>query len=150
MAMIERGSVSFSVSPRVSGFSLPSVAIGTARHRTDKISDGYTLSSAKCQSRLDQESWTRSHPPTRALIRQVTGCRRTLGGRAWEISQSNSEQVDSPQELLKAMVGAIAIKDRIDGEVVHPDSAIAIRGLQPFECVLIAFQRCVDLSQPVG
>src|SRR3984957_12936407 len=62
----------------------------------------------------------------------------------------HSEQVDSPEELLKTMVGAKAIKDRIDGEVFHPDSAIAIRGLQPFECVFIAFQRCVDLSQPVG
>jgi len=44
------------------------------------------------------------------------------------------------------MVGAIAIKDRIDGEVFHPDGAIAIRGLQPFECVFIASQRCVDGS----
>jgi hypothetical protein len=61
-----------------------------------------------------------------------------------------SEQVDSPEELLKTMVGAIAIKDRIDRKVFHPDSAIAIRGLQPFECVFIAVQRCVDLSQPVG
>src|SRR6202041_3530800 len=63
---------------------------------------------------------------------------------------SYSEQVDSHEELSKTMVGAIAIKDRIDGEVFHPDSALAIRGLQPFECVFIAFQRCVDLSQPVG
>jgi hypothetical protein len=48
------------------------------------------------------------------------------------------------------MVGAIAIKDRIDGELFHPDGAIAIRGLQPFECVFVAVQRCVDLSLPVG
>src|ERR1700723_1904210 len=61
-----------------------------------------------------------------------------------------SEQVDSHEELSKTMVGAIPIKDRIDGEVFHPDSVIAIRGLQPFECVFIVLQRCVDLSQPVG
>ena len=48
----------------------------------------------------------------------------TLGGRASGISQSNSEQTDSPEELLKTLVGAIAIKDRIHGEVFHPDSAI--------------------------
>jgi hypothetical protein len=48
------------------------------------------------------------------------------------------------------MVGAIAIKDGIDGEVSHPDGAIAIRSLQPFECVFVAVQRSVDLSQSVG
>ena len=42
----------------------------------------------------------------------------------WAISQSKSEQVDSPEKLLKTMVGAIAIKDRIDGEVFHPDGVI--------------------------
>jgi hypothetical protein len=37
--------------------SLPSVAIGTARHRTGKkISDRFTLSSAKCQPSPDHES----------------------------------------------------------------------------------------------
>src|ERR1700733_9551161 len=74
----------------------------------------------------------------------------TLGGRVSGILYSNSEQVDLPEEFLKTTVGAIAIKDRIDGEVFHPDSVIAIRSLQPFECVFIAFQRCVDLGQPVG
>ena len=48
------------------------------------------------------------------------------------------------------MVGAIAIKDRIDGEVSHPDGAIVVGCLQPFECVFVAVQRCVDLSQSVG
>ena len=48
-----------------------------------------------------------------------------------------SKQADAPEKLLKATVGAIAIKDRIDGEVSHPDSALIISGLQPFECVLL-------------
>jgi hypothetical protein len=44
-----------------------------------------------------------------------------------EILSPSSEQ--PLKQLLKAMVGAIAIKDWIDGKVFHPDSAIAISGL---------------------
>src|ERR1700733_7497038 len=70
---------------------------------------------------------------------------------AWniEVAQSKSEQAGAPEKLLKTMVGAIAIKERIDGEVFHPDGAVAICGFEPLECVFFAVQRCVDLSQPV-
>jgi hypothetical protein len=74
-------------------------------------------------------------------------------GCAWlrniRVAQSKSEQAGAPEKFLKTLVGAIAIKDRVDGEVSHPDGVIAIRGLEPFECVFFAVQRCVDLSQPV-
>src|SRR4030081_1651129 len=73
-----------------------------------------------------------------------------LGSRTPGISQSKSGQVDSLEEFSKTVVGAIAIKDRIDGQVSHPDGAIVIRCLQPFECVFVAVQRCIDLSQSVG
>lgn len=62
----------------------------------------------------------------------------------------NSEQVNSPEEFLKTPVGAVAIEDRIDGEVSHPDGVISIRGLKPFESVVVAVERCVDLGQPLG
>ena len=52
-----------------------------------------------------------------------------LAGRTSGISKSKSELVESAEKLLKAMVGAIAIKDRIDGEVFHPDGAIGVCGL---------------------
>ena len=49
---------------------------------------------------------------------------------------SSSKQAYAPEELLKTLIGAITVKNRVHGEVSHPDSVIVIGGLQPLECVL--------------
>ena len=74
-------------------------------------------------------------PGTRPL-----GCRpRVVDVGENEISQCSfsSGQAYAPEKIFKALISAIAVNNRVDGEVSHPDSAIVIGGLQPLECVLI-------------
>ena len=102
------------------------------RHRADLEST--SLRTPQCERFVGQTgNWAPAdyfrvarHPDAIHVPEAKFGC------QASEISLSNSEQVDSPEELLKTVVGAIAIKDRIDGEVSHPDGVIVIRCLQPF------------------
>ena len=49
---------------------------------------------------------------------------------------SSSGQAYAPEKILKARIRAISVKNRVDGEVTHPNSVIFIGSLQPFECVL--------------
>jgi hypothetical protein len=56
-------------------------------------------------------------------------CTLSMSGISRSEPEPEPELVQSSEKLLKTTVGAIAIKDRIDGEVFHPDSAIDIRGL---------------------
>jgi hypothetical protein len=49
---------------------------------------------------------------------------------------ASSEQAYAPEKLLKTLIGAISVKNRVDGEVSHPDGVIVIGSLQPLECVL--------------
>ncbi len=42
---------------------------------------------------------------------------------------SSSGQAYAPEKLFKTLIGAIAVKDRIDGEVSHPNGVIVYRRL---------------------
>src|SRR5690242_13787655 len=60
-----------------------------------------------------------------------------------------SGQANASEKILKALIRAVTVKNRVNGQVSNPNSVICIGGLQPFECVLILICRCVDLSQSV-
>lgn len=49
---------------------------------------------------------------------------------------SSSGQAYVLEKILEAHIRAVAVKNRVDGEVCHPNSVIFIGGLQPFERVL--------------
>ena len=51
-------------------------------------------------------------------------------------SHLQSGQAYAPEKILKALIRAVSVKNRVDREVSHPNSVIFIGGLQPFECVL--------------
>ena len=63
---------------------------------------------------------------------------------------SKSGQGDPAEKVSKARIGAISIKDWVDRQVPHPNRAIFISSLQPFECVVFASESRVDLSQSIG
>ena len=50
---------------------------------------------------------------------------------------SPSGQAYAPEKILKALIRAVSVKNRVDREVSHPNSVIFIGGFQPFECFLI-------------
>lgn len=90
--------------------------------------------------------------PDGRLTIQNAACRSVSGNYGSEIVRLSfsSGQVYAPEEIFKALVRAVSVKNRIDGKVSHPDGAIVICGLQPFECVFLIVQGCVDLSEAVG
>jgi len=49
---------------------------------------------------------------------------------------ASSGKAQALEKLLKTLIGTITVKNRVDGEISHPDSVIVIGGLQPLECVL--------------
>ena len=54
------------------------------------------------------------------------------------IVPSSSVQVHAPEKFFKALIRAVSVKNRIDGEISHPNRVIVIRVLQPLECVVFS------------
>ncbi len=50
---------------------------------------------------------------------------------------SLSGQAYAAEKILKAIIRAVSVKNRVDGEVSHPNSVIFKGGFEPFECVFI-------------
>jgi hypothetical protein len=73
-------------------------------------------------------------PPDR--ISGICSALRCWARAAFPNIISLSGQAYAPEKILKALIRAVSVKNRVDREVSHPNSVIVIGGLHPFECVL--------------
>jgi hypothetical protein len=86
--------------------------------------------------------WESSVPSNFRVANQPTGYLESvqlsmLGESGISNVTSSLGQTYAPEKILKALIRAVSVKNRVDGEVSHPNSLLVIGGLQPFECALL-------------
>jgi hypothetical protein len=59
-------------------------------------------------------------------------------------------QADATQQILEALIRAVVVKYRVDGEIGHPHRTVSEGVVEPLEGLLFVVESGVNLREPVG
>ena len=92
------------------------------------------------RSVLELRFWITSGLPTNHLGFSSIRCNARFGHDpvSKSVADGQSGQAYAPEKVFKAFMRAVSVKNRIDGEISHPNRVIVIGRLEPFERVVFS------------